>query len=298
MDRRKTRPRLPLSLIAPLVIAMLAANISLALADDAVNALGNVEPDPLNEKGGFLEIGIGAGYADYARIRTLTGDREPQKADFGLAISGAYRYKRAFIEATNAGFDGLNTGVSLVRNDHWAVDVLLANFAGTLDTEKDRNPAPATDIDKERALIERDTFFTAAGVRATRYFDNGGIAQLKLVSDYFDSNGVIATARVGQQWQVGNWSWSGYIGAKYHSERFNHYLYSISPEEASQRFPAFQSNAAVILNASLRASRPISRNWVFSSRLNLQRYPNAIANSPLLEDDHDVEFFNNFSYVF
>lgn len=266
-------------------------------AGDISNDVRSAEPTTSNKRGGFLEIGVAA-----ALEERIQRDLDPEKdGDLKLAlrlsISAGYRYDRLFFEASESGFDGLNMGVVLLETDRWRFDVLLANVAGNLSVESDEPPPPSTESERNRAIIERDSFYVAAGGRLTGYFGDT-LVQLRLVSDWYDDNGVLGSARVGRNWQLGNWNIQAVAGMRYNSSRFNNYLYGITAEEQSIRFPEYSTKHAWISEVELGASLPLKKNWVYSSRLRFRHYPGSVTDSPLVIDGDDVILTSAIHYVF
>ncbi len=280
-----------------LAARLLMTTSQLTAANEFVSSFTENESDPISENGGFFEIGVAAGYNETARIKNADGTRDDSELFLGLDLHGAYRYKRAFIEATRGGFDGLNLGATLWQNEKWTVDFLAVNLSGTVEGGPRSTPA-VTEEQKNTELVDRDKFFLGAGTRITRYFDNNRIAQFRILSDYRDSNGVFGSVRLGQQLQYGNWTYKGFLGARYNTKKYSNYLYSVSADEATALFPEFEAEDSVALEAELVVSYPITRKWVFTSDVQYTAYPSEISDSPLLADDHDVAFAAGIYYVF
>ena len=276
---------------------LLVAVNQFAVADEPEALADNGQSDPIFENGGFLELALGFGHFDFARINELDGLRKAPRSDrLIFNVHGAYRYNRFFIEATRDGFDGVNLGATLWKNDKWTVDFLAANIGGGFGDDDDS--PPVTDAEKNVALIDRDTLFVGAGARITRYIGDDKIAQFRILSDYHDSNGTLWSARLGKQWQYGNWSYTGFVGARYNTAKLNNYLYGVSASEATELFPEYKGENAVALEAEIGASYPLTRKLVFRSDLSLVRYERQIYNSPLLDDKQDAKFISSISYVF
>lgn len=267
------------------------------LAADIADEVRATEPGPASENGGFLELGLTATLASRIAQTPDAADNDNFDLEFGVAISAGYRYERLFLEASESGFDGLNLGVTLHESARWSVDLLLANIAGSLTVESDEPPPPVTEEEKNRATLERDSLFIAAGTRVTGYFGDS-IVQLRLVSDWYDDNGILGSARVGRQWQLGNWNLQAVGGARYYSPRFNNYLFGVGADEQTQRFPRYRAGSAWIPEVELGASMPVSRDWVYTTRLRFRLYPNSISNSPLVDDSADAILTTGLHYVF
>lgn len=281
------------------MVTLLVAWLPMALAGDIGNDIRDAEPSPSSENGGFLELGLIATFGRGIEAQLVEGDDTEYELRINLhpSINAGYRYNRLFVEASDSGFDGLNLGATLFANKTWSVDLLLANIAGEITIESDEPPAPVTEEERNSALLERDSLFIAAGTRVTGYFGDN-IVQLRLVSDWYDDNGIQGSARVGRQVQLGNWNLQGIIGARYYSPRFNNYLYGVSSEDQTNRFSEYRAGNAWIPEIELGASVPINKDWVFSSRLRMRRYPNSITDSPLVAENTDATLITGVHYVF
>lgn len=252
---------------------------------------GNGAPD--NSNGGYFEIGVEAGYAN-----------DPKAADDdegwggSLSLAGGYRYKGLFIEASQGTFDGLNLGYNLWNNPHWSVDLLASSFNGSIDTANaDKIDSSLTEAQRNSELIDRDTFYSGAGMRLTGYYDDY-ILQYRLVTDTHGGNGVVSTARLGRSWQVKNWNFHGVISAQYTSATTNRYWYGISATEATTRFPEYDPDASVSFNVEVGVTYPLGKDWVLRSFARYGLLSSEAKNSPLTDDDDWVLFVNSISYVF
>jgi len=280
------------------LVALAVVNVPTTLAGDIVDSVSNDEPESTSDNGGFLEIGLATRFQQSARLRERANSDQDLELDLELDISAGYRYERLFFEASRGGFDGLNLGLTVWQNDRWVVDFLAANISGYISVESGDAATATTEAEKNEALLDRDTFYTAAGTRITRYLGNNTLAQFRLVSDWYRDNGIIGSLRFGQQWQLGNWSWSGFLGTRFNSRKINQYWYGVTPEEATSQFPAFSPRSAYLIEAELGTSYPIGRNLIFSSRMRYRRYPGEIVDSPLVDGNKDVIFTTSFNYVF
>ena len=112
-----------------------------AFAGDIVEGIGSEEPSPVEQNGGFFEIGVRTTIKHEAALTEREDVDDATFAELELAISAGYRYRRWFFEASRASFDGVNLGVTLWQNQKWSVDFLAANFAGRIndDTAVEQN---------------------------------------------------------------------------------------------------------------------------------------------------------------
>lgn len=267
-------------------------------AADIVDEVRNPGQSPAAENGGFLEIGLIAGAESRPWQQYDPADNDRFDGIAGILISGSYHYKRVFAEAIMFGLDGLNLGANLWQNERWAVDFLALNIDGKPpSTSEITDENLSAEEKRDKQLLDRDNGFVSAGIRVTGYFGDT-ISQFRLVSDYYDSHGIIASARVGRQWLAGNWKIQGLLGARYNSAKINQSWYGVEPAEATLRFPTWQADHSVQLETQLGVSYPINRDWVFRSDLLYIHYPAAVTNSPLLANSRDFAFIFGLSYVF
>ncbi len=280
-----------------LLLALFCTGGSCALAGEIGDELRAADSGNASKNGGFLEVGAAMTVQQSIYRRADPTEDNDISLNVGLSISAGYRYERLFFEASESGFNGLNFGVVLLENDRWRADLLLANISGHISIESEEPPIPSTEDERNDAILSRDSLFVAAGARLTGYFGDN-LVQLHVVSDWHDDNGVSGSARVGRQWQVGNWNVQAIGGARYYSQQFNNYLYGVSAEEQSQRFTQYVAGNAWIPEFEVGASLPLKKNWVYSSRLRYRHYPNSVTNSPLIANDADVILTSAIHYVF
>ncbi|MEE9320995.1 MAG: MipA/OmpV family protein [Granulosicoccus sp.] len=271
---------------------------AIAGAADIISEVRDPGQSPAAENGGFLEIGLAAGVVSTAWEQDDPADNSKFSPSAGLLVSGSYQYKRVFVEAALYGLDGLNLGATVWQNERWMVDFLALNLDGELNFPREDPDGPSP-IEEQRDgnLLGRAIGYAAAGTRITGYFGDT-IAQFRLTSDYYNSHGIIGSARIGRQWLAGNWKIQGLFGVRYNSAKINQSWYGIDPEEATSRFPVYRADGSLQLETQLGISYPLSRNWVFRSDLLYIRYPAAITSSPLLANDRDLALVTGFSYVF
>ena len=271
--------------------------VGFAHAGDIGDDIRAGDTNPSSKNGGFLEIGLAASLE--RRIERVENPEldDDIKLGIGFSISAGYRYRKLFIEASESGFDGLNMGVTLLESDRWSVDLLLANIAGGITLESDEPPPPVTESERNRAILERDSIFVAAGTRLTGYFGDN-IVQLRLVSDWYGDNGILGSARAGRRWQLGNWNVQAIAGVRYNSAEFNNYQYGVTSEEQSLRFPEYSAKQAWIPEVELSASVPVKKNWVYTTRLRYREYPDSVTDSPLVVNSNDVILSSAIHYVF
>ncbi len=284
------------AVLAMLAVATLGQSHSVWSAASA-SVQAPSEQESARENGGFLEVGLTVQLDRQALAQRNPDDDGDGDFSIGLMLSAGYQYDRYFVEATDSWFGGVNLGANLLQTPGVSVDLLLANIAGHISIESDEPPAPVTEQERNDAILDRDSLYIAAGTRITAYHGDS-LLQLRLLSDWYDDNGLQGSARLGHRWQVGNWNFQGIVGARYYSSRFSNYLYGVTDEEASQRFPTYTTGNAWIPEVELGASYPLGRDWVYTSRLRFKQLPASVSDSPLVTDDQEVFLTTGIHYVF
>ncbi|MFK7994265.1 MAG: MipA/OmpV family protein [Granulosicoccus sp.] len=269
---------------------------SVSLAGNSSSDL-NIDSQSRNENGGFFELGVVVEGGRFIRHRLDPDESDDISLGVGLDFSAGYRYGPLFVEATQSSFGGLNAGITIVENEHWELDFLLATISGNVTVESDEPPAPVTESERNKALVERDDLYIAAGARVTGYFDDN-IVQLVLGSDWYEGSGVLGSLRAGRQWQLGNWNAQAIASVGYQSSEFNDYQYGIDVDEQSERFPAYSPGNAWIPRVEFGLSVPLKENWVYTSRIRYTQYPDSVADSPLVNRNEAFSLRTGIYYVF
>ncbi|RUM94816.1 MAG: MipA/OmpV family protein [Thiothrix sp.] len=216
-----------------------------------------------------------------------------KEAGFDLSASGAYYFKGAFIELESTSFDGLSLGFNFLNTEHWSLDLLGSSASGSLNDD----PTPQTDEEKDQALLNRDTFYNGAGIRATAYW-NDIIFQYRLVTDIYDSNGITSSARLGKSWQAKNWNFHAILSTDYFSNKTTQYLIGVTKEEATDRFAQYNPKGGLIFTADIGATYPLSEHLVWRSFFRHTELPDRAKDSPLIEDNRASGFSTSINYVF
>ncbi len=244
----------------------------------------------------YFELGVDYLYGTDVWVGSDDDDCEVkcEGGEGGLIVSGAYYFKGAFIELENASFDGLSLGFNFLNTEHWSLDILGSSASGFLNED----PAPQTEAEKDQALLDRDTFYNGAGIRATAYWDDF-IFQYRLVSDIHDSNGVTSSARLGKNWQAKNWNFHAILGTDYFSNKTSQYLIGVTKEEATDRFTQYSPpRGGVMFSAEVGATYPLSEHFVWRSFFRHVELPDRAKESPLIEDNRASAFSTSINYVF
>jgi outer membrane scaffolding protein for murein synthesis (MipA/OmpV family) len=112
-------------------------------------------------------------------------------------------------------------------------------------------------------LNKREGSFYLGG-RATGYYGDN-IIQLSLKHDVSGrSQGTIASALLGRNWQVRNWNFHGLVGMTFTDAKHADYFLGVSEEEADRtNFTAYDGKASLNFNSSIGVTYPISENWIY-----------------------------------
>lgn len=279
-----------------LVVATVALTMPV-LAGDIVREVRHGGEGFDGSDGGYFELGLGVTAWNGFREQNDPGDNEDGEAFLLPSLSGAYRFHGGFIEAEEDSFDGVNIGYSIWSSDFWSLDLLAASLGGAFRPDEKAIDGDGSDSDRNKQIVERDTFYSGAGMRLTAHIGDH-IVQYRLVKDTHAGGGVTGTLRMGQAWQVRHWNIHGIVGAAYQSARANEYWWGIAEEEATARFPAYRPASSVTLEAQVGAAYPPGEHWVFRTYLRYLHLPEQINNSPLARRDFGTVFNASVSYVF
>jgi len=268
-------------------------------ASDVTKGVRTGSASPDNANGGYLELAIGLGHdTKYDFFNQKIDGRKNRKVTAVANISGVFRYRGLYIEASQGVNDGLSLGYNVWTNKNWAVDFVAANAAGDAsggDPEPDY--ASLTDAQRAQAIEDRDSFYVGSGIRLTGYYGNA-ILQYRLVTDIIDNNGVRSAVRAGYSWQIRNWNVYGVVGADYNSPKTNRFWYGITNEQASSRFPAYDIGSTIEYTSELGVTFPISENIVFRSAVRSIRIPDDIVKGPIPDGVSRSFYSTMISYVF
>ncbi|WP_370981331.1 MipA/OmpV family protein [Agaribacterium sp. ZY112] len=262
-------------------LLLVGACLSLPLvAQDIADSVRNQGQHELTD-GGYLELGVGLGYVRTPE-KVYEEHEEPWVLD--LSFAGEFRYKRLFLEAAQGSEDGLNIGFNLWNNESWLFDLLVASISGEL-------------IDDDAGPLARNTLYSGAGLRVTHYL-NDYVLQYRLLNDIYQDNGLVSTLRAGRAWQYRNWLFHGIVSAQYSSEKTNNYWYGVDSQSNLSSLPEFYAPASTHLSLQLGADYPLSEKIVFRAYAGAKQFPDAIRESPLVDDYNQGYAFLTLNYVF
>lgn len=284
--------KMNVALLRPLLWGLFFCSGMAAAADIASSVSGGSHQRLAD--GGYFELGASVYGTNQVDIRQ-TGHEPIQPS---LLISGMYQYKGLFAEMIHQSQDGINLGANLWSSDNWSLDLLAVNFKGT--TGRRRNEAPSTSNQAVRNayLMSTDSVFIGAGFSATRYWGDHYVFQYRLVSDYFDDQGISSSARMGKSWQVRNWNFHTLGSINYASAKLSRRLFGVQSHEATELFPEYQPSSAITYSMELGAAYPLSEKFVFRAVYRLTVLSKEITASPFNQADYGSFFNASISYVF
>lgn len=279
-----------ISLIFALFLTLSPAIVN--ASDIASSVAGGVDNRLAN--GGYFELGASLYGVNKVDIRQT----EHQTIQPSLLISGMYQYKGLFVEMVHQSQDGINLGYNFWNSENWSLDLLAANLKSSWSRPEGIDPAALNEAERNIYLMSEESIFVGAGLRATRYWDDHYVFQYRIVSDYYDGQGIQSSARLGKSWQVRNWNFHTLASVEYSSATLNQYLFGISSEEATELFPQYKPSSSFNYGIELGVAYPISESFVFRAMYRVNVLADEVTDSPFNESGY-VSFFNaSISYVF
>ncbi|MGK0440569.1 MAG: outer membrane scaffolding protein for murein synthesis (MipA/OmpV family) [Pseudohongiellaceae bacterium] len=277
-----------------LALVIVSLCINNVFAADIATDIRKAAEAPDISNGGYFEIGLGFDYTNDSRL-SVADDEDGYGEAFD--IGGSYRYNGLFVELSQGTLDGLSLGYHLWANDKWIVDLLGSSINGTLTSGDDEDLSGLSEAQRNDALIDRDTFYNGAGVRATGYFGDT-IFQYRLVTDIHDDNGIVSTLRLGRSGQLRNWNFHGVVSADYASAKTSHYWYGVSQSDATARFQEYNAGSTMSYTAEIGLTYPMSEHFVFRSTARHTRFSNEVQDSPLTDGNNSTYIATSINYVF
>lgn len=225
---------------------------------------------PMPKNAGYLDIAVGVGIGESV-LKT-----EDDDAYLNINPRFGYRWDNIFFETGKLGQRGVGLGYNFFESKNWEIDALLHVSHPEISDD---------DNDALKGIREREGD-ARLGIRATRYFDN---AQLRFIvspkSVSHGDDGVYAAVWYGKQWRYNDWDLHANLGAEYYSDEILDHFYGTDPLLDGENFAAYKADSGVVLSAQVGASYDITEDWRFEVYANLAKVPDAIADSPLTDED-------------
>ena len=239
--------------------------------------------------GNYVELGMTLDVASSPFYGIPEGATKGEtKLGASIDLNLHLQYKGWFMEGFSQSLEGFTLGYNFADGDHWSLDAV------SLEQHPELSAKESSDL-KGLKTREGDYMF---GVRATGYISDY-ILQLHALTDISDvHNGQVLSIKIAQHWQYKNWNLHAIGGLSYRSERVTNYYLSVQPEDANEKFPAFQADAGFTKILELGATYPISQKWVFRSLVRIVELDSQWTGSPLIVSDHGSVAMTSISYVF
>lgn len=244
-----------------------------------------------------LEVGFAAGASP------LVGAKESSLDDhLNINLLVDLSYKRFFIQTNKNGYSGidpkLEMGLHLLEKGNWQLDLIhtnyvvgfTENYAGIVYSEEG--------IDELKGIKSRNPD-SSTGFRFM-FTENDTQLWFDVVTDVADSyhGGWIFDAYYNKRQQYRNWDLYFGSGFTFYSRDVNNYYYGIDIDEATNYRPEYQAGAGYRVIFDAYAQLPLSESWLFNSGISFNYYSSAIANSPIIRQQHQLQGMMSFRYVF
>lgn len=152
----------------------------------------------------------------------------------------------------------------------------------------------------------RDSAFLAGMADRDRSLDLGvaadwrtpfGALELALAHDALDRSGGAELALTwGLSRRLGRWSLLPALALRWQDADLVDYYYGVRADEATLARPAYAPGSAMTPELSLLATRPLSARWTLFARAGHSRYPDAIADSPVVGSDDGTSVMLGLGY--
>lgn len=181
---------------------------------------------------------------------------------------------------------GLRAGWRLVDDGAFELAAFAQARMDGYDTGD--SPAFAGMSDRDRSLD--------LGLAATWRTPVGGL-ELALAQDALDkSGGREASLSWGLPFSRGQWGLLPSLSLRWQDADLVGYYYGLRPGEATGFRPAYAPGSALVPEASLIVQRPLAGRWTLYARVGHVRYPGAITDSPLVDDDSTTSLMLGVGY--
>lgn len=159
-------------------------------------------------------------------------------------------------------------------------------FVGTRD-------APVDDIDD----FDRDTAVEIGG--ELQYFQPFGIFSLGVSTDVAGAySGVEIKAAYAISHEPGDWEFAASIGGAYRSGGLGTYLYGVKNGDEDSGLDAFRVDGHVVPQLELGANYNLSDSWTILSGISAEYLPDAVTDSPAVEDAYEFSTILGLTYEF
>lgn len=202
-----------------------------------------------------------------------------------------------YFEGRRLFFHATEGGVHLYRSEAFTLDAVLSLGGQEMDPDDlGRRELAAAGVDRDR-LDDRDRSYYAGLAAAWR--GQFGVLGAQAQTDISgNAKGERYRGYYAYPWQTGNVLITPSLGVIYLSGKVTDYYFGVDTEESLDGSYAYYPDAALVPGAGIDLAYSLNRDWAVYAGVDYQHYPDDIADSPLIEDDHAVSFKSGISYSF
>ncbi|MEP1471587.1 MAG: MipA/OmpV family protein [Halieaceae bacterium] len=257
-----------------------ALSIAPALAL-AVNPVTEIVTEPVPE--GTLAIGMGLRWSSspYKNIDFAGSVEQDNKSD----LMPFYYYEGRYLFS-----HGSTAGLHLLKDQSFSLDGIVAYRFNRLEASADEYFAGI--VDREQTLD--------GGIRGTVKSDWGDIS-LTWVTDMQNThNGEEWDLTYRYTWHNEKWSLSPFASYLYWDDKLSDYYYGVTSleSEASGILPAYETGSTSFGRIGINTSYRWSKRMRLFANLSLDRLPDDVKDSPLVEDDYAFSTMVGMAYSF
>jgi MipA family protein len=267
-------------------LCLLAPNLWAAdLSTDIRKGAG----DPQAGEGNYLELGFSLGAVRSPYFGVPEGNKKGEVNAMGsLDLNLRYQYKSFFAEAFSQSLEQFTFGYNFISGDRWSLDAVALQQHSAISEDESKD---------FKGLKKRKEDFMA-GLRTTGYYGNY-IVQLHALTDISEvHDGQVYSLKLARRWQYKNWNFHAIQSESYRTRRVVDYYFSVEPEDASEKFPAFEASDGFTHTTEVGVTYPLSQKWVFRGLLRHIELDKQWTGSPLILSGHGDLLLASFSYVF
>lgn len=169
--------------------------------------------------------------------------------------------------------------------------ILPGGFIGSVFvTPRD---SPVDDIDG----VDRDTAVEIGG--EMQYFQPFGVFSLGISTDVAGAySGVEVEVAYSILHEPGDWEFEASIGSAYRSGGLGTYLYGVKNGDEDSGLDAFRVGGHVVPQLEINVNYNLSESWTIVSGASAEYLPDAVTDSPAVEDAYELSSFLGLSYEF
>lgn len=245
--------------------------------------------DPQAGDGNYLELGFSLGVVRSPFFGIPEGNKKNELNGIGtIDLNLRYQYQGFFVEAFSQSLEQFTLGYNFIESASWSIDAVALEQHAELSKDQSK--------DFEGLKKRKGDFM--AGLRTTGYYGNY-IVQLHALTDISEvHDGQVYSLKLARRWQYKNWNFHAIQSESYRSRRVVDYYFSIEPEDANEKFPAFEASGGFIHTSEVGVTYPLSQKWVFRGLVRHIELDKQWTGSPLILSGHGDLLMASFSYVF